>query len=209
MSSMVMRWCAALLATSVLCVLLVKFVDLPVAYWVHGHLVAQGAIRQFEGLVLLLVPLGALALLIAGLYAFAGRTLPRWLETSALAGASLMWALASFYFLLKPAFGRIEISKLFADPSQYGFVPFHGGQATGFPSGHSAMIASVMIIVWLRHPRLRLPAGLLIALVMTGLVLIEWHFVADTINGLFLGTTTALMTRAMWDGRIGGAARTS
>ena len=71
------------------------------------------------------------------------------------------------------------------------------------------MIASVMIIVWLRHPRLRLPAALLIALVMTGLVLIEWHFVADTINGLFLGTTTALMTRAMWDGRIGGAARTS
>jgi membrane-associated phospholipid phosphatase len=201
MTSSLGRWFAGLVATVVLCILSIKFVDLPVANWVHGHLVAQGAIRQFEDLVLLLVPLGALALLTAGLYAMAGRALPHWLATPVLAAFSLFWALASFFFLLKPAFGRIETSKLFAEPSQYGFVPFHGGQATAFPSGHSAMIASVMIVVWLCHPRLRVFSTVVTGLVMAGLVLIEWHFVADTIGGLFLGATTALMTKAMWEHR--------
>jgi membrane-associated phospholipid phosphatase len=201
MTSSLGRWLAGLAVTVVLCVLCVQFVDLPVAYWVHDHLVAQAAIKEFEGLVLALVPLGALALLVAGLYALAGRAVPGWLETPVLAAFSLFWALASFFFLLKPAFGRIEISKLFADPSLYGFVPFHGGQATGFPSGHSAMIASVMAVIWLCHPRLRWLSGALVSLVMIGLILIEWHFVADTIGGLFLGVTTALMTKAIWDRR--------
>src|SRR3546814_18292013 len=114
------RWFTGLAATAVLCFLSVQFVDLPVAYWVHAHPFAQDALRQFEGLVLLLVPLGALALLIAGFHAFAGRVLPRWLQTSLLASFSLMWALASFFFLLKPGFGRLETSKLFAAPSQFG-----------------------------------------------------------------------------------------
>ncbi|MDO8290230.1 MAG: phosphatase PAP2 family protein [Parvibaculum sp.] len=204
MASKITKWFGALVATGVASYLSVQFIDLPVANWVHAHPFARGPIKQFEDLVLLLVPLGALALLIGGFYAFAGRVRPRWLETSLIASNSLMWSLAAFFFLLKPAFGRIETSKLFAEPSQYGFVPFHGGYATAYPSGHSAMIASVMIVIGLCHPRLRIVSGLVTLAVMAGLVLIGWHFVADTIGGLFLGATTALMSKAMWDSRASG-----
>jgi len=201
MTSTLTKWFGGLVATGVASYLSVQFIDLPVTNWVHEHPVLRGPIRQFEDLVFLLVPLGALALLIGGLYALADRARPRWLETALIASNSLMWALATFFFLLKPAFGRIETSKLFAEPSQYGFVPFHGGYATAYPSGHSAMIASVMIAIGLCHPRLRILTGLVTFAVMAGLVLIEWHFVADTIGGLFLGVTTALMSKAMWDSR--------
>jgi membrane-associated phospholipid phosphatase len=190
-------WLAALIACVVAVILSVLFVDRPLALFLHhpyGHPKIELMLRAVPVIVLL----GAFAILACGVLALAGRSPPRWLETARLCGFSLMWALVSTVMLLKPAFGRANIEKLFAPPTFYGFHPFHSTMQSAFPSGHAAAVAAVFSVLWIVHPRLRWFCAGIIALVMLGLVLAGWHFLADVIAGLFVGATAGLMTVRQW-----------
>jgi len=192
------RWIGALFVCAVVVVLCAQFVDRPVALFANAHWEGKNSLAIPLNLVLLFVPLGALAILGCGCTVLAERSLPRLAEATMLAGFSLMWALASTVYLLKPVFGRIDIATYLAHPNLYGFKAFQGNSNSGFPSGHVAIAASFLLVFWFFYPRARVLVGAVIGLVMIGLVLATWHFVSDVVGGLFVGATAAEMTIALF-----------
>jgi membrane-associated phospholipid phosphatase len=104
----------------------------------------------------------------------------------------------------KWAFGRTwPESWLGTNPSWirdgvYGFFPFHGGSGWGsFPSGHTTIITTPAVIMWIVWPKLRPLWAAIVALVIVGLVGANYHFVSDIIGGLFLGTAIGLSLTAL------------
>jgi membrane-associated phospholipid phosphatase len=99
---------------------------------------------------------------------------------------------------LKGAFGRTwpEDSGLsYIDSGTYGFFPFHGGDDyASFPSGHMTAITTPMAIFWKRLPELRPLWAAAVILTLTGLLGADYHFVGDTIGGMFLGVAVAAAT---------------
>ncbi|MEN6452569.1 MAG: phosphatase PAP2 family protein [Thermoguttaceae bacterium] len=79
----------------------------------------------------------------------------------------------------------------------YGFHPFHSGVAyESFPSGHAAVICSVLSILWLAYPRWRWCYAIFGAAVCVSMVGTNYHFVSDVVAGAVLGSMTGvLMTR--------------
>lgn len=187
-------WFGALFLCAVVVVLCVQFVNRPIALFVNAHFAAKNSLAMPLDLVLLFVPLGAAAVLGCGCAVLAGRSLPRSAEATMLAGFSVTWALACNFFLLQPAFGRIDIRDYLAQPNLYGFTPFHGHSGRGFPSGHTAIAASFLLVFWFFYPRASILIGAVIGAVMIGLVLATSHFVSDVVGGLFVGATAARMT---------------
>ena len=193
-SSALARWVGALFLCAIVVALCVEFVDRPVALFVNGHLAAKNSLAMPLDLVLLFVPLGAIAVLGSGSAVIAGRSLPRSAEATMLAGFSVTLALACNFFLLQPGFGRIDITTYLAHPNLYGFAPFHGRSGRGFPSGHTSIAASFLLVFWFFYPRARILIGAAIGAEMIGLVLTSSHFVSDVVGGLFVGVTAAVMT---------------
>jgi type VI secretion system FHA domain protein len=181
------------------------WVDRPVAIYLHRHFIAPGVIETFENCVLGLMPLGAVMMLICGALALSGKSLPRWAEAGTLSAFSLFWALPSTFFLLKPAFGRYDTTQFFSEPSLYGFAPFHGTVQSGFPSEHATIVAAVFSVFWIFFPRFRPLSSAAIGLVIGGLILLSWHFVSDVVAGLFVGTTSGVMTVRLWRNAQSGA----
>jgi membrane-associated phospholipid phosphatase len=193
------RWAVALVLCAAAVVFCFYFVDRPVAIYADAHLALKPVLGLPLNVILLFVPLGSLAILCSGCAILAGYKLPRWSQVLTLAGFSALWAVASNYFLLQPLFGRVNIQTYLAYPNRlYYFLPFHGLSGSGFPSGHTAIAASFLLVFWQFYPRARIPIVLVIAGEMAGLVLATWHYVGDVMGGLFVGATAAVMTVALW-----------
>ncbi len=193
-SSALVRWAGGLFLCAIVVALCVRFIDRPVALLVNTHLAAENLLAKPLALVLVFVPLGALAVLGSGCAVLAGRSLPRLAEATMLAGFSVTLASACNFFLLQPGFGRVDIMTYLAHPKLYGFTLLHGHSGRGFPSGHTAIAASFLLVFWFFYPRARILIGAAIGAVMIGLVLAASHFVSDVVGGLFVGATTAVMT---------------
>jgi membrane-associated phospholipid phosphatase len=191
------QWLTALVVCAVVIVLCVWFVDLPVALFVNGHIHGPKLIDHALSIVVAFVPLGVTSIFVCGCVMVAGRPLPRWAACLAAAGFSMCWAIATNYFLLQPASGRIDFGTYLAT-GLYGFVLLHGHSGMGFPSGHATLTASFLVVFWLFYPRVRALLALFIALEAAGLVLMNWHFVSDVLGGLFLGSSAAIMTCALF-----------
>lgn len=74
----------------------------------------------------------------------------------------------------------------------YGFRPFTDSYFYGsFPSGHTAYISAPLAVLWALKPRLRPACTAVIAIVMSGLVAADYHFLADVLAGLLTGTICA------------------
>lgn len=74
----------------------------------------------------------------------------------------------------------------------FAFVPLHGGRGYGsFPSGHSARIMAPFAVLWHTVPRLRAVWALPPALVVTGLLACNFHWISDCLAGLFVGFAAA------------------
>ena len=74
-----------------------------------------------------------------------------------------------------------------------GFHPFHYGNAyASFPSGHAAVVFSVLSILWLSYPRWQFWYAMFGVAVCVGLVALNFHFVSDVIAGAMLGSITGV-----------------
>jgi membrane-associated phospholipid phosphatase len=192
------QWLVALIACAAVIVACVWFADLPVALFMHGHFGPDRLVFRALNIVILFVPLGVASIFFCGCAVLAKRALPRWALCLAAAGFSMCWAIATNYFLLQPAFGRIDFG-YYLSGKLYGFVWLHGHGGAGFPSGHATLTASYLVVFWLFYPRARVLLALLIAAEAAGLVLMNWHFVSDVLGGLLLGTSAAIMTCALFE----------
>jgi membrane-associated phospholipid phosphatase len=105
---------------------------------------------------------------------------------------------------LKHAFGRTwPESWIGRNPSWirdgvYGFFPFHEGEGwRAFPSGHTMVISAFASVLYVASPKLRPACVALVALVVVGLIGGNYHFVSDTIAGLYFGAGIGLGTAAL------------
>jgi membrane-associated phospholipid phosphatase len=80
----------------------------------------------------------------------------------------------------------------------YGFFPFHEGEGwRAFPSGHTMAIAAFASVLYVALPKLRPACAAFVALVVIGLIGGNYHFVSDTIAGLYFGAGIGLGTAAL------------
>ncbi len=186
--------CAAAVA------LCAAYVDRPVADFVYEHLSHKETYRTLTRLpdpLLWVVMLAVVVLLGAGCRAVAGRRLGAWAEALLDCSWALVWALAAVTGL-KYAFGR-SWPGAYVQRHVYRFHAFHGGSGyDSFPSGITAGAASILAVLWILMPRLRVVWGLGLAAVAVGLVATNSHFVSDVMGGGFLGVTTGWMSVALW-----------
>ena len=203
MSLPLVRWLIAFVVCAALAALSIAFADRPLALFVDHLGLPQTTIGDVLQVFLILVPLAAAAVLFCGISAWRGRALPRWLEIFCVAGISLLCAIAVNDLVLKPAFGRYNMSQFLSAPHLYGFVPFHGSLLSSFPSGHTVIILAFFGVYWLAVPRLRWLWAVIIALVLMGLIAAGWHFIADEVAGVFVGASFAAAAFGLWRLRTG------
>jgi membrane-associated phospholipid phosphatase len=172
----------------------VVFVDRPLAL-ACTHL--QGARLLFQLCAapsLLALPLAGAVCVIAIARRFAGR-----------AKLPAPWLMMSVATIAGTA-AKDELKWMFGRPwpdtwlhyHVYALHPFTDSQSFGsFPSGHTAYIAAPLCVLWALKPSARPWAGALIGIVMAGLVLADYHFLADVLGGLMVGITSAWATLAL------------
>lgn len=100
--------------------------------------------------------------------------------------------------LTKELFRRARPYQLFKDPSYYGFFFFEQSKNAfkSFPSGHSLEIATMATAFWFIFPKLRPIWAVAVIWMMSDRMLMEKHFLSDTIMGATLGIVIVLLVRA-------------
>lgn len=94
--------------------------------------------------------------------------------------------------IIKFIFGRWRPKALLED-GLYGYEWFEVGYIqTSFPSGHSATMLSVTVLLSLFLPRLRYPFILFGVLIALSRVVINAHFLSDVIVGSLIGILSSL-----------------
>ncbi len=88
----------------------------------------------------------------------------------------------------KYVFGRINTREWLLAPTEYGFHWFSGDDRySGFPSGHMAVFAALIAVLWRLHPRYRPPYLAILLLLALALIATNYHFLSDVIAGAYLG----------------------
>ena len=198
-------WAATFLAVAVFTLIAISWLDRPIALLLHGMFggrpVPAGVIRS-PGLS---IPLIASSVFVAfGLAALIGRQFSK-LETVVLLCTVGVLAAEVIKNQLKFVFGRTwpdswepGITSLVRD-NVYGFYFFHGGQSLeSFPSGHAAVAAAVISVLWISYPKLRMAYAICISAADLGLVLLNLHFLSDVVSGTFVGISAGWFTVAVW-----------
>ena len=198
-------WFVGFLAIALFTPISVLWLDRPIALFVHNMFGSRQIVGDLgRSHVLSISLISALIFLICGISAIMGRRFSKWETTILLCDIS---ALAAFVAKdeLKFFFGRTwpdswgpNIMSLIRD-NAYGFHFFHSGKSfESFPSGHAAVIAAVMSVLWILHPRLRGLWAMCVIAADIGLVAMNIHFLSDVVAGSFLGISTGLFTVAAW-----------
>lgn len=196
------RWMArhrlayASLVMVAVCVVLVLFVDLPLATWM-----ATGAWNETDRAFKLIGQMGraegwvAAAVLAYLAATWARRRRPegpraewyRWLSRHLNLLFGTLLGTTVIIHLLKNGVARFR-PELWYRYREYGFGwPFDEGfPADSFPSGHTQTAFSVAAVVALMAPRWRVPAFLLAGLVALSRLVNGAHYLSDTVAGAFI-----------------------
>ena len=98
-----------------------------------------------------------------------------------------------------PAYGQPS----FIFEGAYGFHPFHGGPDFGsFPSGHTAAVCAIAVILWTYLPALRALCAATVATISVALLAGDFHFLSDIIAGAFVGISLSALVMKVWEHRI-------
>ena len=210
---------AATVAFVLLVVFCIAFVDRPVATWVHENVGGErfgwfainyaGVPLKFGPFALMATPAEALwplapfIAMVMAIAALVGRP-PKGYGPIPVAICFSVLAAIPINGYLKFAFGRtwpeswIGRNPSWIDDGVYGFFPFHQGEGwRAFPSGHTMAITAFASVLYVALPKLRLACVALVALVVLGLIGGNYHFVSDTIAGLYFGAGIGLGTAAL------------
>jgi membrane-associated phospholipid phosphatase len=200
--------CAVLVSLSVM------FIDRPVASWVHAHLgdsrfafftmpydthpLAIGPFSLMAGPAEALHRLALFVIVMIAAAAVAGWRPTGRRRTILVVSLTILVAVA-LNGEAKSAFGRTwPESWLGNNPSWvrdgvFEFAPFHGGPGFGsFPSGHTTLMTTLATLLWFVWPELRVLWVAMVAIVITGLIGANYHFISDVIGGVYLGVAVGL-----------------
>jgi membrane-associated phospholipid phosphatase len=200
------NWCIGLGLTILSVVIAYFWLDRPIAYFVHDHILQKNAFISMQRIPEAFPLLSVLVLAWCGLWTLAARTFSRF--QAAMLSCSLSFIAAeAVNSQLKIGFGRtwpetwIDRNPSLIQNGAYGFNPFHGGPGfMSFPSGHTAAICSVMSVLWFCYPRLRALWAAGVAAVVVGLLGADFHFLSDILAGAFVGATAGWIVYSLRSG---------
>jgi membrane-associated phospholipid phosphatase len=195
-------WLGSLVATALFILASVLWFDKPVAILVHELFGSRpfpaGRLADSPGLSAPLM--SACIFVLFGLAAIARRRFSKFEWAVLLCDIGVL-ATEAIKDQLKLVFGRTwpdswapAVASLIRD-NEYGFHFFRSGLSyQSFPSGHAAVVATVMTVLWILYPKGRAVYALCICIADVALVLLNLHFVSDVVAGTFVGASTGLFT---------------
>jgi membrane-associated phospholipid phosphatase len=197
-------WFGSLLVITIFTPISVLWLDKPIALFVHDTLnwrISAGV----ANLPILSVPLlCAFVFVLCGLSAMLGRQFLM-LQTAAFLCDVSTLAAETIKDELKFTFGRTWPEswgpniQSFIHDNVYGFHFFQAGKSfESFPSGHAAVVAAIVSVLWILFPKLRRLCSICVVATDVGLVALNLHFLSDVIAGSFVGVSTGLFTVAAW-----------
>ena len=203
-------WAASFAICAVLVAATYAWVDRPLATALHGRLPSGIIFRIGAHLPDVMLPL---AVAVAGavlLPAFFFAGLRRRLGPALLLCGSAYVVSSSVKWALKLAFGRtwpetwVHNNPSFMRDGVYGFTPFHGGAGwTAFPSGHMTVTMALAVVAWQLWPRARVLTALAVITMECLLVGMNFHWLSDTIAGIWVGTACGVVTLKVARERFG------
>jgi membrane-associated phospholipid phosphatase len=199
------NWTLGFIGTAIMVAVSYVWLDRPIALFVHARLQGYDLFEKVAYIPDALIPIGVIALIAVTLRGLTGRPLSRFMTVLVVSGISLAIAVM-VKDQLKFAFGRtwpetwLRNNPSFIRDGVFGFFPFHGGVGySAFPSGHTAVICTVMTVLWLCYPRFRPLWALAMAAVAIGLVGANFHFLSDVIAGAFIGISAGWIGVVVWE----------
>lgn len=197
-TTLVTKTVVALSLGIILVIICCCLVDGPVAWFVHEHASVQHVLAQWTPLVSNVLNTLTLLAIIATVLWWAWKPGGR-LQTVLLATVASLVVTAALKLLLKWSFGRdcpevwIKNHPTSIGQAAYSFHPFHPAAAyLAFPSGHAALLCSVLSILWICYPRWRWVYAIVGGAMGMALVGMNYHFVGDVIAGTMLGSITGV-----------------
>jgi len=197
------RLLLALALTALAVWICATLLDRPLAWFVHDHALPRvPGLLQLTHLPDAIVAASAVVLMLAPWRLSLRRQLGSVERMLLQAGASV--ALAAFVKdFLKFVFGRawpetwVEHNPSLIHDHVYGFFWFQTSAGFhSFPSGHTTVTFAAMSVLWLwLPPRWRWLAALPCALVVVGLLGMDYHFLGDVVAGAFVGSVCGTSVR--------------
>ena len=197
-------WFVGLVLTAVVVSVSVQWFDRPIALWVYDIFGGRRIPTMLADRIFSISLVSAIVFVICGLVAIMGRRFSK-LEAAVAMCAISTLATTIIKDQLKFAFGRTWPDTWgpgivsFLRDNVYGFHFFQSGKSfESFPSGHAAVAAAVLSVVWILFPKRRVICAIGVVAVDIGLVALNVHFLSDVVAGTFLGLSTGLFTVALW-----------
>jgi membrane-associated phospholipid phosphatase len=196
-------WIAGVIVTAAVVLVSVQWVDRPIAIWIFDLFGGRRIPTHLADRIVQIPVVTAIVFVICGMIAIMGRRFSK-VEAAIAMGAISALATTVIKDQLKFAFGRTwpdtwgpGIVSLVRD-NVYGFHFFQSGKSfESFPSGHAAVAAALLSVVWILYPKLRRICAISMVAVDIGLVALNLHFVSDVVAGSFIGISTGLFTIAL------------
>jgi membrane-associated phospholipid phosphatase len=182
----------------VLVALCMRFVDLPLAALVSGHLKNYGLNADNTKVPDFLLITVAIMTSVSWIVYFSlvRRNIhDRRTDVCQVTGTVLPLAFV-LKTVLKWLFGRTETRAWLADPAMPGFHWLAGTEgSSGFPSGHMLVYTPLFLALWHFFPRYRRYYGLAWIGLGVALISTQYHFLSDVIAGAYLGALLFLGVR--------------
>jgi membrane-associated phospholipid phosphatase len=198
-------WLVGLVGTVAVVLVSVQWIDRPIALWIFDVFGGRRIPTQTADRIFSIPFVTTIVFVICGIIAITGRRFSKLEATIAMCAISTL-ASTVIKDQLKFVFGRTWPDTWgpgivsFVRDNVYGFHFFQSGKSfESFPSGHAAVAAAVLSVIWILFPNLRVFCTIGLIAVDIGLVALNLHFLSDVVAGSFVGVSTGLFTVALWN----------
>jgi membrane-associated phospholipid phosphatase len=197
-------WIVGFIVTAAVVLVSVQWIDRPIAIWIFGLFGGRRIPTHLADRIVQMPTITAIVFIVSGIIAIMGRRFSKLEAAIAMCAISTL-ATTVIKDQLKFAFGRTWPDTWgpgivsFLRDNVYGFHFFQSGKSfESFPSGHAAVAAAVLSVIWILFPNLRVFCTIGLIAVDVGLVALNLHFVSDVVAGSFVGISTGIFTVALW-----------
>ena len=101
-------------------------------------------------------------------------------------------------YVLKVVFGRLNPKAYFSIHDPHLFHLFDGNSQSSFPSGHMVLATAFLVSIVRLDTRASPWLLLLLGVAALALIVGDWHFVSDTLAGMFVGGSAGLLASELW-----------
>ena len=197
-------WLVGFVVTATVVWVSVQWIDRPIALWIFDVFGGRRIPTQTADRIFSIPLITTIVFVICEIIAIMGRRVSKLEAAIAMCAISTL-ATTVIKDQLKFAFGRTWPDTWgpgimsFVRDNVYGFHFFQSGKSfESFPSGHAAVAAAVLSVIWILFPNLRVFCTIGLIAVDIGLVALNLHFLSDVVAGSFVGISAGLFTVALW-----------